>query len=72
LVALPLGIVAWFWGTAELRKIEKGLLPRTVKSQLEAGRICGLIGIIFVLLVGGYVIIRIVISVIALANAGGP
>lgn len=69
---VPLGIVAWFWGSSELKKIETGMMPRSAKGMLEAGRICGLIGGILSLLVTLIMIFYFVIMVAGLSNAGGP
>jgi hypothetical protein len=72
IVGLPLGIVAWFWGSSEIKKVEAGLLPPSAKSQLEAGRICGLIGAILSLLGTVLLVVYMVFVFSTIASGNGP
>jgi hypothetical protein len=42
---LPLGIVAWVMGNAELRDMDRGLVDPSGRSDVNIGRICGIISV---------------------------
>ena len=59
-VCHPLGIVAWIMGNTDMRKIQAGLMDPSGESLTQGGRICGIIGSIFLIL-GAIVAIIIVL-----------
>lgn len=42
----PLGIAAWIMGNSELRAIDEGRRPPENRGTANAGRICGIIGLV--------------------------
>jgi hypothetical protein len=74
-LALPMGIVAWFWGSGELKKVRAGQLPRSSEGQFQAGRICGLIGVALSVLMLAWILLNFAIgisSAISNAPTNGP
>jgi hypothetical protein len=53
-VCAPIGIAAWIMGNGDLKQMDAGAMDPSGRSLTSAGRICGLIGTI--LLVIGIVI----------------
>ena len=51
----PLGIVAWIMGKGDLREMDAGAMDPTGRSLTNAGKICGLIATI--LMIVGVVIV---------------
>jgi hypothetical protein len=62
----PLGIAAWIMGNGDLKQIDAGTMDPSGRSTTNAGRICGMIGTI--LLIIGVVVW---IGLIVLGVAGG-
>lgn len=46
IVCAPLGIAAWVMGSSDLREIDAGKMDPTGRGTTEAGKICGMIGTI--------------------------
>ena len=62
----PLAIVAWILGAGDLKQIDAGTMDPAGRGLTQAGKICGIIGTI--LLIISVVIVAIVFSV-GLASA---
>jgi hypothetical protein len=45
LVGLPLGVVAWVMGNADLAKMQAGLMDPAGRSRTRSGRDCGIAGL---------------------------
>lgn len=65
-VCQPLGIAAWIMGNGDLKQIDAGTMDPTGRGTTNAGRICGIIGTIL-LIIG----VIVWIAIIALGVAGG-
>jgi hypothetical protein len=54
----PLGIAAWVMGNGDLKQIDAGTMNPEGRSLTNAGRICGIIGTIFLIIgiVGGIIL----------------
>jgi hypothetical protein len=63
IVCAPLGIFAWIMGNADLKAMETGTMDPAGRSNTNAGRICGIIGTVL-LIVG-------VVGFLALVVLGG-
>ncbi len=61
----PLGIAAWIMGNGDLKEIDAGTMDPSGRSTTNAGRICGMIGTILLVLS-----VLIGIAVILLGVAG--
>jgi hypothetical protein len=46
-IGLILGILAWVWGNADLRAMEAGEMDPEGRSLTHAGKICGMVGTAF-------------------------
>ena len=46
----PLGIAAWIMGNGDLKEIDAGAMDPTGRSTTNAGRICGMIATILLIL----------------------
>ena len=49
-VCAPLGIVAWIMGSGDLKQMDAGAMDPSGRSLTNAGRICGMIGTILLVL----------------------
>ncbi|HWV99510.1 MAG TPA: hypothetical protein VNZ64_07420 [Candidatus Acidoferrum sp.] len=49
-ICAPLGIVAWVMGTGDLKQMDSGAMDPSGRSLTNAGRICGIIGTILLVL----------------------
>jgi len=61
----PLGIAAWLMGNTDLREMDAGRMDPAGRAMTNAGRICGIIAVIL-LIVG--VVIGGIVMVAALAS----
>jgi hypothetical protein len=59
-----LGIIAWVMGNGDLREIDAGRMDPTGRGLTQAGKICGMIGVILS-------IIYIIINIIMVLLGGG-
>ena len=59
-VCAPLGIVAWVMGTGDLKQMDAGAMDPEGRGLTNAGRICGMIATILM-------IIGLVVFIIAMA-----
>jgi hypothetical protein len=50
LMCAPLGIAAWVMGNSDLRQMKAGLMDPTGEGTTNAGRICGMIATILLIL----------------------
>jgi hypothetical protein len=50
LLCAPLGIAAWVMGNSDLRQMKAGLMDPTGEGTTNAGRICGMIATILLIL----------------------
>jgi hypothetical protein len=57
----PLGIAAWIMGNNELKAIQEGRRPPETRGTANAGRICGIIGVVLF----GVAIVFFVIALVA-------
>jgi len=59
IVCAPLGIFAWIMGNADLKAMEAGTMDSAGRSNTNAGRICGIIGTVLLIIgvVGSLVIL---------------
>ena len=46
----PLAIVAWVLGSGDLKQMDAGLMDPAGRSNTQAGRICGIIGTVLLIL----------------------
>ncbi len=51
-ICAPLGIVAWIMGTSDLNQMDAGTMDPSGRSVTSAGRICGIIGTILLVVYG--------------------
>lgn len=56
----PLGIAAWIMGNADLKEMDAGRMDPGGRGNTNAGRICGIIGTVFMILAA--VVFVIVVS----------
>src|SRR5579862_7956029 len=49
-VCAPLGIAAWIMGSNDLREMDKGAMDPAGRGNTSAGRICGIIGTVLLVL----------------------
>ena len=49
-VCSPLGIVAWILGSNDLREMDSGAMDPAGRGTTQAGKICGIIGTILLIL----------------------
>ncbi|MBM3831424.1 MAG: DUF4190 domain-containing protein [Verrucomicrobia bacterium] len=49
-VCAPLGIAAWIMGNGDLKQMDGGIMDPSGRSSTNAGRICGIITTVFILL----------------------
>jgi len=54
----PLGIVAWVMGNGDLKAMDAGAMDPSGRSTTNAGRICGMIGTIL-LIVGAVIVVLV-------------
>ena len=57
-ICWPLGIVAWVMGNGDLKEMDSGAMDPSGRSMTNAGRICGMIGTIL-LIIGVLVVIAL-------------
>jgi len=57
-ICWPLGIVAWVMGNGDLKEMDAGAMDPSGRSMTNAGRICGMIGTIL-LIIGVLVLIAL-------------
>ena len=57
-ICWPLGIVAWVMGNGDLKEMDAGAMDLSGRSMTNAGRICGMIGTIL-LIIGVLVVIAL-------------
>ena len=57
-ICWPLGIVAWVMGNGDLKEMDAGAMDPGGRSMTNAGRICGMIGTIL-LIIGVVVLIAL-------------
>jgi amino acid transporter len=69
LVCAPLGIAAWIMGNTDLREMDSGLMDPSGRDSTNAGRICGMIGTILMIL--ALVFLIVMLSFIGFAGAMG-
>lgn len=50
IVCAPLGIFAWIMGNADLKAMEAGTMDPAGRSNTSAGRICGIIGTVLLII----------------------
>jgi hypothetical protein len=50
IVCAPLAIVAWVLGSNDLKEIDAGTMDPAGRGTTQAGKICGIIGTIFLIL----------------------
>ncbi|HEU0039536.1 MAG TPA: hypothetical protein VFR76_09695 [Verrucomicrobiae bacterium] len=49
-ICWPLGIVAWVMGNGDLKEMDAGAMDPSGRSMTNAGRICGIIGTILLII----------------------
>ncbi len=49
-VCSPLGIPAWIMGSNDLKEMDAGLMDPSGRDTTKAGRICGIIGTVLLLI----------------------
>ena len=59
-ICAPLGIAAWVMGASDLKEMDAGTMDPSGRDITQAGKICGIIGTI--LLIIGFVIFGIVFA----------
>jgi hypothetical protein len=65
----PLGIAAWLMGNNDLREMDSGLMYPSGRDSTRAGRICGIVGTI--LMVVGLVVLVLWFTVVGAAIYSG-
>ena len=66
LVCGPLGIAAWVMGNGDLKEIDAGTMDPSGRGTTQAGKICGMIATI--LMIVGFIIGLIVAVVVGFAG----
>lgn len=65
----PLGIAAWIMGNGDLKQMDAGTMDPSGRSNANAGRICGIIGTVLLILgvvvFVGAMILAIIIPLLA-------
>jgi len=67
IVCAPLSIAAWVMGSGDLKEIDAGKMDPAGRGTTEAGKICGMIGTILMIL---SIIIVMFIGILFLALVG--
>jgi hypothetical protein len=49
-ICAPLGIAAWIMGNTDLKEMDAGAMDPSGRSSTNAGRICGIIGTVLLIL----------------------
>ena len=49
-VCAPLGIAAWIMGSGDLKQMDAGTMDPSGRSNTQAGKICGIIGTILLII----------------------
>ena len=62
----PLGIAAWVMGNGDLKEIDAGTMDPSGRGTTQAGKICGMIATI--LMIVGFIIGLIVVVVVGFAG----
>ncbi|MGN9839824.1 DUF4190 domain-containing protein [Nonomuraea sp. H19] len=70
-VCTPLGPFAWSMGNTALREIDESGLFYDNRGSIQAGRICGIISSILLIVTVAFVVIIFAILIISGALAGG-
>lgn len=67
IVCVIFGIVAWVMGNGDLKQMDAGAMDPSGRGLTQAGKICGMIGVILNALV---IVLYIVIFIVAIAAGG--
>jgi len=65
----PFGIAAWVMGNNDLKEMDAGTMDPSGRSTTNAGRICGIIGTILMIL-GALLVLGILFLIIVASAAG--
>lgn len=65
----PLGIAAWIMGNGDLKQMDAGTMDPSGRSNTSAGRICGIIGTVLLIIGVVFGIITMSIAIFAAVAA---
>lgn len=68
-VCMPLGIAAWVMGSSDLKAMNRGEIDPDGRSMTQAGKVCGIISVVWVGLVLLAVLGMVIIGLVAGATA---
>ena len=57
------GIIAWVMGSSDLREMDAGRMDPSGRGMTQAGKICGMIGVILVLCVAAIWVVLLILGV---------
>jgi hypothetical protein len=66
-VCQPIGVAAWVMGSNDLKEMDAGIMDPSGRGQTQAGKICGLIATILLIL---SVLVGIALLVLFMVGAG--
>lgn len=66
-----LGPVAWIMGNKDMAEIDAGRMDPTGRGMTQAGKICGIVGTVLVVLGVGLWVLMMIIGIGAAAAGGG-
>jgi hypothetical protein len=67
IICAPLGIAAWIMGSGDLKEIDGGTMDPAGRSLTQAGKICGIIATILMIISAVVVILLIGLGVLGAA-----
>jgi hypothetical protein len=65
IMCAPLGPIAWFMGSGDLRRIDSGRISEEARGLTQAGMICGIIGT--VILCVSIIVVLVVLATSAIS-----
>jgi hypothetical protein len=70
LVCAVLGIIAWVLGNKDLEAMRMGIMDPSGRDLTQAGKICGMIASILLIVAAGGALIALVFGVLSAATVG--
>lgn len=65
IICAPLGVVAWVMGSGDLKEMDVGRMDPAGRSNTQAGKICGMISTVLMLLAFAIVLIFFALGLVA-------
>lgn len=68
-VCFILGVIAWVMGNNDLREMDVGVMDPAGRSMTQAGRICGIVSVVFALVPLCIGLLALLVAIIATIGA---